>query len=198
METNLPAQEPPEAISFAVAQKTPFKFFQKLFIVYLVFSIVGHYGEVIWAEFIHLVSGGPLQQHIIPNIIPTAAPYGLGAIAVIMIVWPLVKKHKAHPTIVLLLNIIIVGIVEYVCAAVIVLFTGHNYFWDYSDQPFNLDGYICLGNTVIFGVAATLFIYFFYPLFKRTIEHFSKQQINAIFWVSIIAYTIDTFYGLYK
>ena len=43
-------------------------------------------------------------------------------------------------------------------------------WWDYSDQPFNLNGRICLGALVGFGVAGILIIRVFNPLLFAAFE----------------------------
>lgn len=177
---------------------TPFDTFKKIFIYYWLFSLVGHYGENVWAFSHHLVTGEPFKAHIVSTIIPLASPYGLGAIAVILLVWPLIKTHKINPFITFALNVIIAGIVEYLCAIIAVIFYGHNYFWDYSMKPFNINGFICLESVVVFGIAATIFIYFVYPFIEKIIKRFTKQQLSIIFWILFISYIADTIYTYTK
>lgn len=178
--------------------KTPFNTFKKIFLYYWLFSLVGHYGENIWAFSRHLITGEPYKAHIVSTIIPFASPYGLGAIAIILLVWPLIKSRKINPLIIFVLNVIIAGVVEYLCAVVAAALYGHNYFWDYSTKPFNIDGYICLESVLIFGIAATIFIYFIYPFIENIIQKLSRQQLNIIFWILFISYIIDLTYTYTK
>ena len=75
-------------------------------------------------------------------------PYGFGALALIWVVYPLVKNNKASALTVFVISCFLGGIVEFICAAAIVAVTPDhtNVFWDYSDQPFNLFGFVCLKN----------------------------------------------------
>ena len=42
--------------------------------------------------------------------------------------------------------------------------TTHIKYWDYSDQPFNLKGRVCLGTSLYWGLAAYLTIYWLHPV----------------------------------
>lgn len=180
------------------ASTSPFGLFQKIFIFYWLFSLLGHYAEVIWAYVNHAITGQPLDYHIVSTVIPLAMPYGLGAIAVILLVWPLIKAHKINPVATLILNIIITSAVEYACAIILIIFTGHNYYWSYLDKPFNISGYVCLESGIVFGTAATIFIYFIYPFFEKIIQRFSRQQLNIIFWILLTTNITDLLYTSLK
>lgn len=39
----------------------------------------------------------------------------------------------------------------------------HAYWWDYSERRFNIQGRVCLGNTLLFGIAGLVVIYGIYP-----------------------------------
>ncbi|MDD2482879.1 MAG: putative ABC transporter permease [Candidatus Shapirobacteria bacterium] len=163
-----------------------FLFFQKMFIYFWVFSIVGHFLELIW---IYILPSG--WYPITPTIMPLAPPYGLGVVAIIVLVIPLVKKYKLNVFSVFILCTLVSSSVEYLCAAFIVLFYGYNKFWDYSSKPFNLNGYIYLQNMIIFGILTTIFLYFIYPFFNKFLQKLRKHQIDIIFWIFFSSYTLD-------
>ncbi|MDD6611480.1 MAG: putative ABC transporter permease [Clostridiales bacterium] len=43
----------------------------------------------------------------------------------------------------------------------------HAYWWDYSDKPFNIQGRICLENTLLFGIAGLVIVYLIYPFVRQ-------------------------------
>ena len=43
----------------------------------------------------------------------------------------------------------------------------HSRWWDYSDQPFNLNGYICLPFSLIWGAACMLIVYVVHPMITK-------------------------------
>lgn len=166
-------------------------YFQKLFIYFWIFSLFGHYLERIWSWFYQAFVDGYNWHPDTPTFIPLAVPYGFGALAIIIIVIPLIKRYKLNPILVFILGVLVTSLVEYICAAVLVLVFGHNPRWDYSNQPYNINGYICLHNSLLFGLVAMFFIYFIFPSFEKIIQSFNRQQLGGIFRVLLVAYAID-------
>jgi uncharacterized membrane protein len=172
-------------------EKPIFVFFEELFIYFWVCSLIGHYLEIFASHIYQMIYGGRLWTPIIQTIVPISVPYGFGAVAVIILTVPLVKKYKLHPIGAFFLNIFITGAVEYLCAAVIVLVDGHNRFWNYSHDFMNINGYVCLKSAVLFSIAATLFIYLVYPFFEKIFSRLIRRQIDVIFWVLFLTYGAD-------
>jgi len=166
-------------------------FMQKIFIYFWVTSLLGHYLEVVWIYVMHQTTGSTLWKTTIPTVTPLAAPYGLGIVAVILLVVPLIRKYGLHPLGVFVLSTLITGTIEYLCALVLVLSTGHNRYWSYLDQPFNINGYVCLQSAVLFGAGATIFVYFVYPTLEKLVNGLQKKQRNAIFWLLFGSYSFD-------
>lgn len=173
-------------------------FWQKIFIYFWIFSIVGHYIEIIWAEANHIFLNYPLWHPIIPTFMPLAAPYGFGVVGVILFVWPLMKHYKLHPLGVFVASVIVTSVIEYICAVIIVLFVGHNYFWNYTGQFLNINGYVCLQSGLLFGAGATIFLYFVYPYCEKVLNRFSQKQLSGLFWVLFVGYGVDLLVALVR
>jgi hypothetical protein len=101
------------------------RFWQELYLYYWVFALAGHYVEIIWARIVHIATGYPLWEPTTSLVIPLAAPYGLGAVGVILFVWPLIKDRKLHFIAVFGINVLITAVVEYFCATMFVIFLGY-------------------------------------------------------------------------
>jgi len=170
--------------------------FKEMFIFFWITSLIGHYWEVIWAIFKHNILGEPYWAPTNVTIIPIAAPYGLGVIAIIWFVIPLMKKYKLNPVIVCILNMLVAGIVEYICAVVLTLIFGSNLFWNYSNEPFNLNGYICLRNTLGFGLLSTLYVYRLHPILINFLRKLTQRNYNVLFWTIFLSYVIDLAYTI--
>ncbi len=171
--------------------------FEKMFIYFWVVSLLGHYIELIWMQ-VNVFNGHSAWRILDFTIIPLAPPYGLGMVMVILLVYPLVKRYKMSPVAVFILNIIVTSVIEYICAVIIVAIFGHNQFWNYSYLPFNLSGYICLGNSLLFGIAATFFIYWFYPAMEKILQLLSDKQFRTIFWILFVSYGLDLAVSIFK
>lgn len=171
-------------------KRSVYRKFQELFLVFFVFSLFGHYIEVVWAIIKHIAIGSTWYPKI-ADIVPLAAPYGLGAVALILLVWPIFDKYKKHPFVVLVISSIVTGAVEFLCAALLVLLYGRNYYWNYSKMPFNLFGYIHLSGCLAFGMVSLAFLYFIYPNWKKVYDKLNDKYISIVFWLLLILYVID-------
>ena len=169
-------------------------FWRNLFIYFWFFSLLGHLLEVSWAWI--------TNSHFTPNIptfTPIAPPYGLGVVALILIVAPVYRRFKKmNILVVFLLATIVTAAVEYLCAVVIVLVLGDNPFWDYSAQPFNLQGYVCLQNALLFGLVSTIFLRFIFPRLENLLQKISRKALNDTFLLLVTTYTADVLFMLAK
>jgi len=62
---------------------------------------------------------------------------------------------------------------------------GYNPYWWYIDRPFNLGGHIWLGNALLFGLLAMVFVKGIYPLTERFLRW--KQWVVNILLVLLVA-----------
>jgi len=164
-------------------------FWRNIFLYYWAFAFAGHILEVLWQK----ITDNPyFDPNNIPTFAPLAVPYGLGAVAVILAVWPLYKRFKKmNVLLVFVLAAVVTTAVEYLCALVIIAFMGHNPFWDYSNMPFNFQGMICLRNAVLFGIVATIFLQVLFPRIERRVSKISDRLLNDIFLLLATTYAID-------
>ncbi|MDR1969780.1 MAG: putative ABC transporter permease, partial [Candidatus Nomurabacteria bacterium] len=89
---------------------------------------------------------------------------------------------------------LVATIVELVCALLLVAFTGHNYFWDYSNRFMNLNGYICLGNSVIFGLGSVAALWWAFPMTEKVLTRVRERYINIAFWILFVGYILSQIY----
>lgn len=64
-------------------------------------------------------------------------------------------------------------------------------WWDYSDEPWNFQGHICLKYSLIWGVLAVICIFFANPLLVRLIDLIPRPVGNLLVWVLLILLTVD-------
>lgn len=163
------------------------RFWQKMFIYFWIFSIFGHYLEVFWT----MIPMSGTWRPIMESVLPIAAPYGIGAVTLIILVWPFAKNNRTHPIIIYILCTIVASAVEYLSALFVIVTRGHNQFWSYSNHPYNLNGYISLDSSLVLGIIATLFLYFVYPNCEKIINKIKWRWLNVAFWIMLVSYLID-------
>ncbi len=125
-----------------------------ILLYFFVYGFLGWCTEVGFAAFKthHFVNRGFLNGPICPI-------YGVGVTAVITVLTP----YKSDIIVLYILSVVLVTILEGLTGwAMDKIF--HNKWWDYSDMPLNIGGYVCLLFSIVWGFACLFIIYFIQPL----------------------------------
>ena len=64
-------------------------------------------------------------------------------------------------------------------------------WWDYSKRKFNLNGRVCLGTLVPFGIFGMLLMYVTNPFFLGKIQQLPQMWLDILFWAFLVIYIID-------
>ena len=67
----------------------------------------------------------------------------------------------------------------------------HTHWWDYSDRKFNLDGYICLGASVLWGLLSVFMVKWGNPLLLFLFDLIPGGVRAAVLWAGIVVFAID-------
>lgn len=125
-----------------------------ILLYFFVYGFLGWCTEVGFAAFKthHFVNRGFLNGPICPI-------YGVGVTAVITVLTP----YKSDIIVLYILSVVLVTVLEGLTGwAMDKIF--HNKWWDYSDMPLNIGGYVCLLFSIVWGFACLFIIYFIQPL----------------------------------
>ena len=121
----------------------------KYFLYFIIYSFAGWSIEMVYQSIKdrHIVNRGFL-------IGPLCTIYGYGVLIIILLIGTNTKDLLA----VFLKAILVCSILEYMTSYVMEkLFKAR--WWDYSDEKFNINGRICLGTMIPFGLGGTLIVY---------------------------------------
>ena len=147
--------------------------FSLLLWLYMIYSFIGWCGEVVVAA---------VKRHRFVNRGAVSGPfcpiYGLGA-AVVAVFFP---ELKGNPLFLFLGGMVVNTFVEYVTGRIMEM-SLHKKWWDYSDQKFNLGGYVCLKTSVLWGLCTVLMIYVLNPVFTGLVGLIPKLWGEIILWV---------------
>ena len=149
-----------------------YSFYQLLWL-YMIYSFIGWCGEVAVAA---------VKRHRFVNRGAVSGPfcpiYGLGA-AVVAVFFP---ELKGNLLFLFLGGMVVNTFVEYVTGRIMEM-SLHKKWWDYSDQKFNLGGYVCLKTSVLWGICTVLMIYVLNPVFTGLVGLIPKLWGEIILWV---------------
>jgi uncharacterized membrane protein len=106
---------------------------------------------------------------------PVIPIYGTGAIIILFAVIP----FRTSLILVFILGTVAASILEFVTGFVMERIYKVRY-WDYSDKPFNLCGYICLFNSLCWGVLSILLIYLVHSWVEKGVLFLNDMVLLSI------------------
>lgn len=141
-----------------------------LYLLYFfVYAFLGWVHEVLYSLVFarKLRNPGFLTGPILPI-------YGIGAVAIVI-----VGPYIENPFVVFLASALIATVIEYTGHLMLDLLF-HLQLWDYSKRRFNLQGRVCLENSLGFGMLALLLVYVAHPLLERILERMPEAAAIAV------------------
>lgn len=168
----------------------PQNIYQALWI-FIIYAFLGWCSEVAFAA----VNKGKFVNRGFLNG-PVCPIYGVGMLIVVLCLWNL----RDRPLLLFLGSALLTTALEFVTGFVLERFF-HDKWWDYSDMPFNIKGYVCLKFTILWGLAASFIIgavhRFVYMLIVKT-PFVLGVILLAVFSAAFIADFIVTLTALVK
>ena len=143
--------------------------FSTVFLIFIIFSFVGWCAEVLYVGifFEHkFINRGFLHGPICPI-------YGFGGLVLLLL--PKILYKTWIPL--FFASMILCSAVEYFISWLLEKMF-HTLWWDYTHYKFNLNGRICLLNSVLFGVMGVAAIHFAIPLVMMFLNWLGNQVIQ--------------------
>ena len=153
------------------------KYVFELFMLFLIYSFAGWCMEVcISLKLRHkFINRGFLVGPICPI-------YGFGCVLLQL----LLSKYLDNPFGLFCTSIVVCSFLEYMTSYIMEkIFKAR--WWDYSNIPFNVEGRICLKNSIGFGILGTIVMYFLNP---PVLDFFDKLDYNLLRNISIVFFII--------
>lgn len=158
----------------------PQTFYEVLWI-FIIYAFIGWCSEVSYAALDRgiFVNRGFLNG-------PYCPIYGCGVLIVVVLLTPLKK------------NLLILYLGSFLLTSVLEFITGfvmekvfHNKWWDYSDKPFNIMGYVCLKFSIFWGLACTFIMLIIHPIIYGFI-HLIPHIVGVVLLIIIMTgFAID-------
>lgn len=154
--------------------------FSILFFMFFVYSVAGFIAELIFCTIV--------DKKLVLNrgflIGPYCPIYGVSAVIMATTLF----KYNNSIVIVFAMGALIATTLEYITSYLMeVLFKTR--WWDYSGVSFNVNGRVCLKNSVLFGLGSIAIIYFLDYWYKKIVFLFDKEifmNINVVLLIIII------------
>lgn len=148
-----------------------------IFLYFVFYSMIGYVCEVF---YVYLGSKKWVNRGFMHG--PYIPIYGNGA----MIVSLVLLHVKKDSFIIFLVGLLLCSFLEYITSFVMEK-VFHNRWWDYSERKYNLNGRVCLQNSVLFGLGSVAIIYIFNPLFNKL---YNLLNDKAVLYIALILFII--------
>lgn len=157
-----------------------------IFVEFILYSFIGYLAEVIYCSYSQkkLVNRGFLFGPICPI-------YGLGAVLSIICLGSI----KENPILVFILGILITSTLEYYTSYIFEKIF-KNKWWDYSYRADNINGRICIGNSIYFGLGILLVIYIYNDFLVGLLDNISDNIMIIIAIILFIIFIVDLVWSI--
>lgn len=134
-----------------------------LYNVVWIFFIYAFIGWVCEVAFAALTEGKFVNRGFLNG--PVCPIYGCGMVIVALVLDPI----KENPFILFIGSMLLTSVLEFITGFVLERFFSEKW-WDYSNEPFNIKGYVCLKFSVMWGIACLLVMKIFHPMIMGLIS----------------------------
>lgn len=149
--------------------------------IFVIYAFLGWCTEVAYAA---LETGKFVNRGFLNG--PVCPVYGCGVLVVIVVLTPL----KESFLILFLGSILLTSVIEFITGFLLErLF--HNQWWDYSNEHFNICGYVCLKFSILWGIACTLIMDVIHPTIYKMIQIVPKLPGIIILVILCIIFAVD-------
>lgn len=128
--------------------------------IFCIYAFLGWCVEVVFQALVHgkFINRGFLNGPVCPI-------YGFGILAVVVALTPL----KSNPLLLFVGSVLLTSALEFITGfALAKIF--HDKWWDYSNEPCNIMGYVCLRFSLMWGLACMLVMDIVHPIIMRLIN----------------------------
>ena len=149
--------------------------------IFLIYSFLGWCTEVIYAAIVRgkFVNRGFLNGPLCPI-------YGVGVFSVIEILYP----YKENIILLFLGSVVLTSFIEYITGYILET-VFHNRWWNYSNNKYNINGYICLKFSIVWGVVCFLIIELVHPVIAMFIKYMPFVLGIVLLGLFLAIYIVD-------
>ena len=159
--------------------------------IVLIYSCLGWCCEVAFAA---LKTGRFVNRGFLNG--PVCPIYGFGVLSVVLVLEPV----KDNLLLLFFGSMVFTSLLEFIAGfAMERIF--HDKWWDYSNNPFNIKGYICLEFSIIWGIACVLVVDVIHPIIMKLVNavpHTLGLWLMAALYVILAADAVLTLVELLK
>ena len=153
-----------------------------LWTYFIIYSIAGWVLESVFRSFCEkkIINTGFLNGPFCPI-------YGIGTIIMLLFL----KKFQNNLFILFIISFLVLSVWEYLVGVLLEKIFKTKY-WDYSDQKININGRVCLFNSICWGILGVLFIKYIHPFVERNICLINPLILKIAILIITVLFILDT------
>ena len=149
--------------------------------IFIIYAFMGWCTEVAYAA---LDTGKFVNRGFLNG--PVCPIYGCGVLVVIVVLTPL----KENFLILFAGSFLLTSIIEFITGFLLEKIF-HNQWWDYSNEHFNICGYVCLKFSILWGLACTLIMDVIHPNIYKIIKIVPKLPGTILLIILCVGLGVD-------
>lgn len=155
-------------------------FYETAWVIFI-YSFLGWCAEVVFAACRRgiFVNRGFLNGPVCPI-------YGFG----VALVLGLLEPVKSSFLLLFFGSMLLTTALEFIIGFIMESFF-HDKWWDYSNNPFNIKGYVCLEFSIIWGLACVLVVDVIHPLIQKLIDAIPVNVGWWLIWIFAVIMAVD-------
>lgn len=153
-----------------------------IFLLFFIYSVLGYIVEVIYVS-IYDKKLTFTRGFFIGPYIPI---YGTSIIAMTF----LLERYRDDILVLFIMSTVLCTVVEYLTSLIMEKIF-HLRWWDYSDRSFNINGRVCLTNSLLFGIGGIIITHFIHPTLKNLLSKLSPSLLTTISLICLIIFVTD-------
>jgi len=159
--------------------------FTLLFMKFIIFSLIGYVAEMITCAIIDkkIANRGFLCGPVIPI-------YGVGSLALLLVL----KPFYDNLFLVILIGMVVTSTIEYITSYLLEKIF-HNKWWDYKEEKWNINGRICLKNSILFGIGSPIILYIINPWVQDFLLQMKDSYLMILACIIFILFVLDCVYS---
>ena len=152
------------------------------FLLYIIYSFVGYIAEVAYVSFRReklTLSRGFFIGPVLPI-------YGAGALIITLFL----NGYNDQILVLFILSTVLCTLLEYYTSLILEKVFKLRW-WDYKDKKFDLNGRVCLENSLLFGLGGVIIIEFINPIILNLLYPLPESIINIVVIITFTLYLLD-------
>ena len=152
------------------------------------FFVYALFGWIIEFSFYGITNGLFVNRGFLH--LPLLPIYGFGAVAVTI----MFRKNQNN---VFIKSAILVSILEYLTSVILENVYGFRW-WDYTNNPWNINGRICLLNSLMFGLGGYVIAKFISPYIDLKLHKLNRKVVLIAATIIVVVVSGDFIYTLFN